>query len=205
MRWFKAALTWIVGQAINNWPAIVVIAGGSLMGYLAAISDWLASYGPVAWGGVGLISIGVMVGIYFLYGVAKSRVALADYTKGKTIAVSTNVRASTHREEKLNLIDFYHPFFEALENVRFDDCDLFGPASIIIEGGTFLRCAFIDCELVIVRSDRPVKGATVFRHSTFDRCKLYRITFLMNLPAYHANPEMRKHMPVISDGRAGDI
>jgi hypothetical protein len=101
---------------IEHWPTLVslVITGGG-MTYLASISDWLKPYGPVGWGAVGMLSILLIVVVYFIYGISKQRLALADYTKRSSEGVTTRVLAPMHENETIKLADFYHPYFEPRE------------------------------------------------------------------------------------------
>lgn len=176
------------------------------MYYFASISNWLSPYGPVAWGGIGIVTILLLSFAFFLFGVAREKVAIADYTKAKSTATGTNTLAPVHQDERIELSSFYHPFYRATENARFENCELFGPALILAEGCSFLDGSFIECEIVIVRPDRPVKGIMAFKHCTFVRFTLYRATLLMNIETYKAMPaDVKAYVPVISDGRVGDI
>ena len=77
---------------------------------------------------------------------------------------------------------------------------------LALEGGTMLNSQFVDCEAVIVRGDRPIRGATLFRVCTINRCKLFRVTFVVNVQMYQALPaEAKAGLTVISDGRVGDL
>jgi len=130
----------------------------------------------------------------------------ADYLKRKAQASTTNVLNPIHENERINLVDFYHPFYRPTENARFENCDLMGPAWINCDGCQFLHDGFFDCEIVIVRPDRPVGGASQFKFCTFTRSNFYRVTFLMNYESYkHFPDDFRAGIRVISDGRIGDV
>jgi hypothetical protein len=137
---------------------------------------------------------------------ARSQLALAKYAREKASASGTNTLAPTHEHERIELWTFYHPFYRATENVRFENCELFGPANIAAQDCAFVDGEFHECEIIIVRPDRPVKGAMLFRRCNFVRFRLYRATFLMNIETYNSLPaEMRASVRVISDGRIGDL
>jgi hypothetical protein len=206
-RAIKAGLDWLWGKAIERWPELVtaVIAGGG-MTYLARASAWLAPYGPVAWGGIGLLSMLVVAFAYFLVSLGRARRALSTYVLAKTSAAAVNVLAPIHQDARIELSHFYHPYFQPVENVRFEHCELMGPANVAFFGGTFDHCGFIDCEIVIVREDRLIRGASSFKNCLMMRSKLYRLTLIMNYQSYLLLPgEIRSAVPVISDGRIGDV
>jgi hypothetical protein len=206
MRWLKAGLSWLVDQAIEHWATIVAVAGSAVMTYLASISTWLDPYGPVAWGAVCIVSLLILSFVFWVYGTAQQRVAIADYTKAKAASSGTNVLSPTHDHEMIDLSSFYHPFYRRTEHVRFENCDLFGPANIAAFGCSFIRGQFNQCEAIIVREDRPVVNAIGFQYCTFVHFRMYRVTFIMTMEHYARLPaEMRAIVPVVSDGRVGDI
>jgi len=178
----------------------------AIMTYLASITDWINAYGPLAWGGIGVATFVALTFGLYLYGRYQANSAHADYVNRKAQASTTNVLNPIHENERINLVDFYHPFYRSTENARFENCDLMGPAWINCDGCQFLNDTFFECEIVIVRPDRPVRGANRFKFCTFTRSNFYRVTFLMNHVSYLQFPEdFRAGIPVISDGRIGDI
>lgn len=207
MRWIKAAWEWLVDQFIGHWPAIVtVIVAGGGMSYLAAVSKWLSPYEPVAGGAIGIATAFLIALVYYLFGVGRVRHTYSNYLTQSARTAATNVLAPIHQHERIALATFYHPFYRPTLNARFENCELFGPVNIVPDGCQFISGRFNECEIVIIRGDRPIKGATVFRLCTFLNFQMYRVTMLMTIQTYHALPaEMRQWLPVISDGRIGDI
>ena len=75
-----------------------------------------------------------------------------------------------------------------------------------LDGGTLSSNNIRECEIVIVRSDHPIIGATMFKFCNFNRCNFFRITFMLNHRSYENLPDdFRRGVPVISDGRIGDV
>lgn len=206
-RLLAAGSEWLWDKALGHWPEILVsVIGGGGMAYLARASAWLAPYGPVAWGGVGILALLLIALAYFLTTAGTARRRLSTYVVTKGSASTVNVLAPVHQDERVELSDFYHPYFHPTESVRFEHCELLGPANVVFDGGTISQSSLIDCEIVIVRADRPVKGASLFRNCLIVRSRLYRVTLLMNHDTYRGlAPDMRSGVPVISDGRIGDV
>jgi hypothetical protein len=187
---------------MGKWIAIVVAAlGGGGMAYLASITDWLRVWGPVAWGAIGLVSLGFIVVICYIYSLIIARNRMSEYTRIKSSTSGTNVLAATHEDERIELSQFYHPYFSATEHVRFEHCDLMGPAYTAINGCTFDGCTMSDCQVVIVRPDAPATHAVLLRFCTFVRCRLHRVVWVMTPETYATMPlEFRAGIPVISVG-----
>ena len=117
-----------------------------------------------------------------------------------------NVLAKGHENVRLAMTDFYHPFYKMTEHVRFEKCELMGPAAVGLFGCTLDHCTFNECEIVIVRKDRPIRGVVALRVCTLVHCNLFRITLLVTLDQYNAFPEdLKKGLPVISDGETGPL
>jgi hypothetical protein len=202
----------VVGRGLwdlttNNAGTIIVWLGGTgLMIYLASITEWMRGAGPFGWV-AGAVCVALLAALaYAALTYAKVKRGVYRLAKVKIDSGKVNVLAPTHEHERLNAVDFYSPDYHPIENVRFTDCDLLGPASVYFMGGTFNAVKFYDCEIVIVRDDRPVRGVTAFASPWFLRGRFYRLTMMMNIKQYKALPEeMRKGVTVISDGRVGDL
>lgn len=206
-RFFAVAWGWVLDKIIEHWPVLLTtVIGGGGMSYFAYLTDFLRPYAPFSWGSVGLLSMLIISACYLLYASAKEKSAISNYTDKKSSVIGANVLAPTHQDERIDLMIFYHPYFKLTENVRFENCELMGPAYIHLDGCTLSTCTLNDCEIVIVRPDRPVKGVIAFKHCVFFRCYFYRVTWLMNYDNYKAlPPEIRSATTIISDGRIGDV
>src|SRR4051812_16679656 len=103
-RAFKAGLDWLGSKAIERWPELVtLLVGGGGMTYLARAGAWLAPYGPVAWGGIGLLSMLVIALAYFLISVGRSRRAISTYVLAKSSTAAVNVLAPVHQDARIDL------------------------------------------------------------------------------------------------------
>lgn len=197
----------LVDTLIAKGPSILVAAlGAGGMGYLAKISAKIEPYGAVAWGGVTLVSFVMICCSLALLGVWLQKKSIAAFTGKMVETASVNPLEPLHKNKRIQLADFFHPFYKPSQNLRFEECDLMGPVNLYAEGGAFHDCGFIDCEIIIVRDDRPIRGVVPMKHPTFLKCSLYRVTLLMPFSQYNTLPEpMKKGVSVISDGRVGDI
>lgn len=195
----------------NIWLVLFPIGLGGLMTYLASITGWLTEWGPVAWGAVGII-VGIISALffaftYFLVALAKEKIALAKYASASITTSTVNPLAPSHSRVRIKLIEFNHPYFRHTKYVKFEDCEIYGPCSAVFQGCTFDLVEFDPtCEIVIIRNDRPIKGVVALTDCQLIRCQLFRVTLLMGIEEYKRLPKnLRAGMPVISDGRIGDI
>lgn len=201
--WVSSALGGLVDQVIQHWAALVSIGGGAVMGYLASISAWLAPYGPVAWGGVAVVSLVVISLAALGWSKATEIRALARYANARALAGGANALAPTHDHERIVLSDFYHPFYKPVETVRFEHCDLMGPANVFMDGCTLTDSGLHDCEAIIVAKGTAVRGAVGFKHCTFARCHIFRATLLMFPEQYVAlQSALHASIPIISGSLA---
>ncbi|MGR2947838.1 hypothetical protein ABMX85_21415 [Vibrio vulnificus] len=199
--------SWITDWFISHGPTLIAaFIGGGGMAYLASISEPVSKFGVIGWLSIGLVAFFILGATFACFGVWRERSTLAEFTKKSMYVNASNPLSPIHKDEKINLIDFYHPFYKAARNIRFENCDLMGPANIYADGGTFDQCGFNDCEIIIVRTDRPIKGGIHLHRPFLVNCHLYRVTFIMPLEQYQSLPkQMKDGIPVISDGRVGDI
>lgn len=182
------------------------IGWSAIMLYLGSITAWAAPIGPMGWLIIAVLTFTIGSGGYAWFSYGRSQRIMAKFSDKKAAAGSVNVLAPLHQHERINAADFYHPFFRPTKNARFEECELMGPASVFINGGTLDSCGFYECEAVIVRDDRPIKGVTAFFNCVFLRCSMYRLTLFMNYQQYLTMPpEFRTGVTVISDGRIGDV
>lgn len=207
MKWLKSAWHWSVEQVIEYWPVLLVTIGsGGGATYLASVTKWIEPFGPIAWGAIGLLTVLLVTITYWIYAWARIHVMHARYVHEKLATSTVNVLSPIHENERINLADFFHPFYRATERVHFRNCELFGPAAVVFDGGTFTGGSMENCEIVVIRGDRPIRGGMKLSMCTFENCRFYRVTWLILHTNYVNLPEgMRKHVPVISDGRIGDV
>lgn len=184
----------------------MAVVGSSGMAYLASISTLISQYGAIAWVGVALCSflvIGLSLACFSFW---KERSAMTDFARKSTFAAKSNPLSKIHSDEMILMADFFHPYYKPIADVRFENCDLMGPANIFVDGGGFHNCGFWDCEVVIIRTDRRIAGCINLVRPMVINCNFYRIIFFMTIDGFNnLRPDLKAIMPIISDGRVGDI
>jgi len=176
------------------------------MFYLGSITEWAKWIGPLGWAASAVVIMLLVSAGFAIWSWASVKKGGLDLAKSKILAGKVNVLAPIHEHERVNLADFYSPFCHAIANVRFTDCEILGPATVYFAGGTFNGVSFTECDIVIIRADRPIFGATRFSQPVFLRGRVVRLTMLMTIEEYQLLPQgVRENVPVISDGRIGDL
>src|ERR1700755_3483815 len=74
---------WVYDKVVGNWALLSSLFGGGLMSYAAAVTEWIAPWGALGWGSIGLVSaILILLALSvsrYAYSVAESRRAQATY------------------------------------------------------------------------------------------------------------------------------
>jgi hypothetical protein len=200
---FLAALAWlfnkIVDKAIDNWAALtLLITGGGVMTYLAAISLWLQPYGPVAWGAIALVAVLLLALIFLAYASARRQLVISNLIALKASSSKGNILAPHHEYERLNLADFYLPGILRVNNVRFQNCHLFGPISISMRGCTLTGSGLGQCEVIVVDDNALTTNVLVLEDCAIFDCRLQNITFLVSRAEWHNFPDHMKALPILA-------
>jgi len=206
----------VVGSLLDlvaeHWPAILIGVASLAMTWLAALAAFLKPYGAVAWGGVGVATALMLSLVYLVAAYAYRLLVVAKIAVRRAEAATVNPLAGSFSKQRLRLADFFHPFFKPTSAAKFEDCDLFGPASVYVRGSDLLHCFFSGCEVVIAKQDAHAIGLAVFENCVFSRCRFFQVTFFMVKDQYlqfkaQIGGEMpgASTLPVISDGIAGDL
>lgn len=196
-----------VDFVIAKIGTILPLLFGLLMGYLAAATKWLNVYGPIAWGVAFLLGFLVFGAGWWVVAIAQRVIAQTRFARRREETAAINPLDDHFTRRRINLFDFFHPYYQSIKAAKFLDCELYGPAVIYPMAGTFLNTNFNGCEAVIVKLHTSVIGATGFENCTFERCTFYRVTFLFTKENYLQMKQQLsgKPVPVISDGTVGDL
>lgn len=158
------------------------------MSYAAKISTWLEPWGPVGWVAIGGIAAVVLLLFvmccYWIYAKSRSYLRSSAFVDRVVGTYSINPLNDHFTRERINLGAFYNPFFQQIDNVKFQDCELLGPAYIWPVGGVFDRSPLFDCDIVILRPGARSFTITKMVNCTFERCKFHRVTLCLAYDQY---------------------
>src|ERR1700680_485132 len=107
----RSGLQWFVDFLIEKWPLILGGVGGTRMGFLARATDWMKTYGPVAWGAVGVGSFLLLVGAIWVVAIAQRIRAQTLFARRREETAQINPLEDHFVKRRIKLFDFFHPFY----------------------------------------------------------------------------------------------
>lgn len=176
---------WLYDRIANNWDRLVAvfIAGGG-MTYLAAITDWMAAWGPLGVGAVGLTS--VLATWLTLAGAARMR-ASAQLRRAQASAVekwkdqvdTVNPMAPEFHTKRLRVAEIAHPLDGSISDKRLIDCELIGPANLVMRDVDIKGVAFHRCDTAVVKTKTPINNAVGLQRVTMIGGAIWNCTLLI--------------------------
>ena len=172
---------------ISLWNAL--FSAGGLMSFgipawAAAASNWLSSYGPIAWVGCGFLGLA----IFSVSGLVVSA-ARTQWHKGTITKIYAanrpliNPLENNFTKNRIFLTSFISPFQNIVKDKTFTDCHILGPMNIVVSGGVLNYCTYDIADHVIIKSDgmqfKIPANAVIFQNCNFIRCAFVQITFLV--------------------------
>lgn len=194
--WLKNILKWEPGVSLAQWAYdriannlqtfVTVFAAGGGMTYLGSITAWVAAWGPFGIGAAGLVSAmltWVCLAIIASFR-AKARLSEAHRAaieKWKDRVDDVNPLLPEFHTKRLRLSDLASPINRAIESKRFIDCELLGPANLILSDVEFDGVLFEGCDAVAVKHMTPIHNAIHLQSIKMIGGKIWNCTLLIPL------------------------
>jgi len=160
---------------------VVVLAGGTTAGVLAAGTDLFQKAGPLAW-----FSIGVAIALVFaviLYLVAASSRARAEASFTTALASrpsSINPLQKSFEDLVISIESLRLPGSPVHEYKSFRRCKFVGPGALALLGGTFVRSGFHNTGHILTLPDNIfLTGISVLKDCTVEDCEFFTVTLLV--------------------------
>ncbi len=165
------------------WRIVVLAAiggSGTAGGIIARATPFLRDLGPLYWLVVGLITALASALVLFLVKAANHKQSLADLNAALAVPRSTvNPLSHTFSDVIIPVEDLRLPTQQLHENKLFKRCKFVGPATIAIQGGTYLKSGFNECGDIIALPDGIyLTGVTALRNCTVEECEFIQVTIL---------------------------
>lgn len=166
------------------WPQLATVATGGVMSGLAYVTHTVRAYGPIVIGGVGIFSAilawAAFATIQFLR-TKRARIAAetSAIRKWNSDVSGINPLDDEFRKQRILISDLSHPITQQISNKRFADCELVGPANILLHSGAVGSTSFNNCDLVAIRDGALMQNATVFINVDIYRCAFWKCTIYL--------------------------
>ncbi|THV22902.1 hypothetical protein [Peteryoungia ipomoeae] len=185
----------------DNWAqASIFFLGGGGLSYLAAATDWLNAWGPIAWGVAFFFGAFLALGIRYTWLAINSRHFINRQVEISVANDGVNPRESRFERRKIPLANFFSPYYFAHIRKNFIDCDMYGPVMLHMNGGTLNGVEFRHCQIVIVREGVTLWGVTALESPTVIGGTMANVTLLMTRGQYFNMPQdMRDNVPIIHE------
>jgi len=160
-----------------------VLTVGAVTAFIARATDWVAAYGPIGWWGAALAAMLVAT----LIGMGIARLALwlayrSAVDKWKQSVDGVNPLSPQFQGLRLRISDIAHPITHKVENKRFLDCEIIGPANLLLTGnGVWQDSSFLDCNIVPLRNKVRITLANFIIMDAVHviNCKLWNCVLFM--------------------------
>lgn len=171
-----------------SWDKVAALAasaaGAGIMAWLASLTTWIHSYGPIAWGAVGLITF-----LTLIWSISSAQALIASSMVKRAHARITdkiydtaliNPLEQNFMSKRISLYDLRTPMGEPVKNKVFNQCELIGPAVILLNGGGITGNSFHYVEFSKIKNEfRAMPNKLVLEHCQLVNCKIYNVIFLV--------------------------
>ena len=139
--------------AYSFWPLIPSGLIAILTAYISTSINSISQFGLFGWWSAGLIAFFLASVSFMALGLGREKMALARATANWPITTGYVNPLRTHfSAERLVIRDLAHPVTNKIVAKTFTDCELFGPANIVLTGGGSANgVAFLNCEFLVVK------------------------------------------------------
>jgi hypothetical protein len=168
-RSWASLATWIYDLVASNWSAIAAfLISTGLLGWLAAITEWALRLGPI---GIGAIAVfgGLVVNLLLaaaqrLRASAREKALIVEFARERAKGGDAiNPLDNEFHRKRVKIEALAHPLRRTVSKKRFTDCQLVGPANILIQGGgTYTNMQFSNCDFIVPKDNVALYNIIVF-------------------------------------------
>jgi hypothetical protein len=171
--------TWVdVGNIalLAGWA----IASG-LFSWAVAASGIFGAYAPFSWMFAAFVGAGLAALIYQL-GISAHRQLIRNRYDAKLLANGGAIDplAKTFESKRIYLNEFALPSKPLIEGKTFIECELIGPANVVlVSGNTVTDQQLPICDAILIAEGADPSNGYVFRNCIFRNCSFVRVTFMV--------------------------
>lgn len=167
-------------NALAFGPLLPASAVSVLLAYLSTGVVWVRQYGAFGWASVGLVSFVLFsTGLYIL-ALARERWAYAATARKRSEApdyINPVEREFTRR--RVTIEQLKRPSTNYIEDKIFTDCEILGPAIVMLNGGSMSDAGLINCNWVVAKEGAPVFNGVMLKNITIRGGSLHDLTIIV--------------------------
>jgi hypothetical protein len=163
-----------------------VIASTALPAWAVSAMETFQQYAPLSWVLAGFLGLTFAVVSFALFAWANGRWVRSSYNK-QLLARSGYVdpMAKTFENKRIFLSEFCLPSEPHIEGKAFINCDIVGPANILVRSNNQIEDHHLPiCDAILTRTDRTPNNGIYIDNCTFRGCSFKRITIIVPQEAY---------------------
>jgi hypothetical protein len=173
-------------ERLLRWgPLVIGTAGtGLASGWAAYLTEPLAAYAPLSWAASAIFGAVLFIFAFAIWARARLWVQQRELNKSYLRTVSEiNPFDDVFHRRSIRIMDFKRPIPENIKNKTFVECDMMGPAIVILNGITTLNGGgMFGCDFVKVKANHPISNAIAFENISMRNSRIFNVTFL--IPEY---------------------
>jgi hypothetical protein len=178
-----------LGERFFRWAPIVLgtLGVGGISGWAAWATKALSAYSPLSWISAGLLGVLLSAAVHWLWRTAQLRSEQSKNAEAmRERSRWVNPLENSFTKQRIDIEVFKRPPPESTTGKTFVDCELYGPANVILNGYTGMNGLYLGfCDFVKVKTNHPIYNGISFTDTTCRNCKLYYVTFY--IPEYLVN------------------
>jgi hypothetical protein len=177
----RFASHWDIISSIFNWSW--TIGGGAVVGWGTWATGLFAQYAPFSWVAAGVVGAIIAALITAVVAWSRTKLSYARYIdRSGSPGDNVNPLDDSFHRKRISLTSFVSPPYNNLVRGKtFDQCELFGPAVVVLRGNITMSHNEIHfCDFVAIGNKAvPVNGIS-FADVTIIRSKMFGIVFLVH-------------------------
>jgi len=187
--------------AYGLWPLVPTGLGAGLLAYASTSVRWMNQLGPFGWGSVALIAFLALSLSLYMLALFRERWVYASYARKRAQEPDfINPLDNDFTKKRIQLAAMKRPSTNYIENKTFTDCEILGPAMVLMDGCELTGNGMINCNWVVTKQGAEVFGAILLKNLKIRGGTLHDLTIIV--------PEnmigLIKALPVSPMNRTGD-
>jgi len=141
---------------------------------------WINAFGPFGWIMAGLVGfVLTTAGLYLTVSVRGKMEMISATRKWRDAVDIFNPMDKQIDGKRIAIRDLMHPAHSFVNDKTITNCQLVGPATILLMSGTVDSCGFLNCDLVRIKDETMIYSAVAFKECILRKCEFINCTVLV--------------------------